>query len=164
MMIGPDFSRELRRGEEDEVDTLLRKAFDGSGEADLVRALRKDGVMAGESVATWDGRIAGYYALSYMVAPKGWLCLAPVAVSPDRQRSGLGRRMIGMLAEWARLSQTYVVVLGQVAFYERAGFSQARAQGLTSLYPLEHMMLAGPGVDVPKVVALKYPKAFAKLD
>ena len=162
MMIGPDFSRELRRGEEDEVDALLRAAFDGTGEADLVKALRKDGAIAGESVATWGGRIAGYYALSHMVAPKGWLCLAPVAVSPDRQHSGLGRRMIGMLAEWARLSQTYVVVLGQVEFYEKAGFSHARAQGLTSSYPLEHMMIAGPGADVPKV-ALKYPKAFAKL-
>jgi putative acetyltransferase len=160
MLIGPDFSRELRRGEEDEVDALLRSAFDGAAEAELVRALRKTGAMAGESVATWDGRIAGYYALSHMVAPKGWLCLAPVAVSPDRQGSGLGRRMMGMLSEWARLSETYVVVLGQVAFYERAGFSQARAQGLTSPYPLAHTMIAGPGTDVP-VAALQYPKAFA---
>ncbi len=160
VLIGPDFSRELRRGEEDEVDALLRSAFDGADEAELVRALRKTGAMAGESVATWDGRIAGYYALSHMVAPKGWLCLAPVAVSPDRQGSGLGRRMMGMLSEWARLSDTYVVVLGQVAFYERAGFSQARAQGLTSPYPLAHTMIAGPGSDVP-VAALQYPKAFA---
>lgn len=163
MLIGPDFSRELRRGEEDEVDALLRAAFDGAAEAELVRDLRKTDAMAGESVATWDGRIAGYYALSHMVAPKGWLCLAPVAVSPDRQGSGLGRRMMGMLSEWARLSETYVVVLGQVAFYERAGFSQARAQGLTSPYPLAHTMIAGPGADVP-VAALQYPKAFAKLD
>ena len=132
MLIGPDFSRELRRGEEDEVEALLRSAFDGAAEAELVRALRKTGAMAGESVATWDGRIAGYYALSHM----------------------------GMLSEWARLSQTYVVVLGQVAFYERAGFSQARAQGLTSPYPLAHTMIAGPGTDVP-VSALQYPKAFA---
>ncbi|MBM1814120.1 GNAT family N-acetyltransferase [Pseudosulfitobacter pseudonitzschiae] len=159
MLIGPDFSRELRRGEEDAVDALLRSAFDGPDEAELVHALRRAGAMAGESVATWDGRIAGYYALSHMVAPKGWLCLAPVAVSPDRQRHGLGRRMIGMLAEWARLSETYVVVLGQVSFYERAGFSLARAQRLNSPYPLEHTMIAGPGADVP-AVALKYPKAF----
>ncbi|ASM73197.1 MULTISPECIES: GNAT family N-acetyltransferase [Roseobacteraceae] len=162
MMIGPDFSRELRRGEEDEADALLRTAFDGPDEADLVRALRKAGAMAGESVTTWDGRIAGYYALSYMIAPKGWLCLAPVAVVPDRQRSGLGRQMMGMLVEWARLSETYVVVLGQVAFYEKAGFSHARAQGLTSPYPLEHTMIAGPGLDVP-VVNLTYPKPFARL-
>ncbi|WP_028958559.1 GNAT family N-acetyltransferase [Sulfitobacter sp. 20_GPM-1509m] len=159
MLIGPDFSRELRRGEEDEVDALLRSAFDGPDEAELVHALRKAGAMAGESVATWDGRIAGYYALSHMIAPKGWLCLAPVAVSPDRQGHGLGRQMVGMLAEWARLSETYVVVLGQVSFYEQAGFSLARAQGLSSPYPLEHTMIAGPGTDVP-AAALKYPKAF----
>jgi len=43
--------------------------------------------------------------------------------------------MIGMLTEWARLSKTSVVVLGQVPFYERVGFSAARARnaGLQSV-------------------------------
>ncbi|MEB8389033.1 N-acetyltransferase [Rhodobacteraceae bacterium KMM 6894] len=155
----PEFSREMRRGEEPAVRDLLVRAFGGPAEADLVEALRRAGSIAGEVVLPFQGGIVGYYALSQMRAPEGWLCLAPVAIAPDWQGSGHGRRMIGMLAEWARRSGTHVVVLGQVPFYERAGFSVERAARLTSAFPVEHTLLAGPGEDAPQL-ALTYPKAF----
>lgn len=155
-----DFMREMRRGEEGAVDALLRAAFAGDGEAQLVRALRKAGDMAGESVLTLEGEIAGYLALSWLQRPKGWLCLAPVAVHPAHQGRGIGRRMCGMVSEWARIAGRRVVVLGDVAFYERAGFSGARAARLTSPYPIAHTLLAGPGEDAPEG-ELIYPKAFA---
>ena len=106
-----------------------------------------------------DGSLVGYYALSAMKAPKHWLCLAPVAVHPDWQGQGHGRRMIGQLSAWAKASQQYVVVLGQVEFYERAGFDQSRAAELDGPYPQENTLLAGPGEDQPKA-ALVYPPAF----
>jgi putative acetyltransferase len=159
MVTGPDFVRDMRHGEEDAVDALLSVAFASGEEADLVCRLRKDRDMAGESVLAWQGEIVGYFALSYMSAPKGWLCLAPVAVHPDWQGKRHGQRMIGLLSEWARISRCHVVVLGQVAFYERAGFSHARAARLTSPFPVSKTMLAGPGADAPRVT-LKYPKAF----
>ena len=159
---GHDFMREMRAGEETQVEQLLQKAFRGNDEARLVRLLRKEGVMAGESVVAEDGRIVGYFALSEFVKPKGWLCLAPVAVLPERQGQGIGRRMMGMLSEWARLAGKTVVVLGQVPFYERGGFSAARAAKLTTPYPVEHTLLAGPGQDVPEA-ELVYPAAFAGL-
>jgi putative acetyltransferase len=65
-----------------------------------------------------------------------------------------------MLAEWARCSGIYVTVLGQVAFYERAGFSAARAARLTSPYPVAQTLIAGPGDDAPEA-GLIYPAAFA---
>lgn len=156
---GPDFARELRAGEEDQVDALLHAAFGGRDEAALVRKLRKARCVAGETVLTWDGEIIGYYALSFMVRPKGWLCLAPVAIKPELQGHGYGKRMIGFLSEWARLTQTPVVVLGDPAFYERAGFSRAKAARLTGPYPIDHTMLAG--MDKPaKPQALVYPAPF----
>lgn len=125
--------------------------------------LRKTGAIAGEMVLPGqDGAIIGYYALSHFVKPKGWLCLAPVAIRPDEQGRGYGRRMIGQLAEWARLTGSYVVVLGQPEFYGKCGFSSARAARLTSAYPVTHMLLAGPGEDVPQE-ALTYPKVFDQL-
>ena len=145
MVMSPDFLRELRRGEEPAVDALLRAAFDGEEEAAQVMAA--------------DGEIIAYLALSRMVAPKGWLCLAPVAVHPDWQGRRIGRRMVGLITEWARISGTTVVVLGQVPFYERAGFSAARAARLTSPYPIAHTLLAGPGTDAPEAT-LTYPRAF----
>lgn len=161
-MIGRGFCREMRRGEEAEVRALLEACFDGPGESRLVEALRKGRMIAGEMVLPDDDGIIGYYALSWLQKPKGWLCLAPVAVRPDLQGQGLGRRMIGQLSEWARLSKTNVVVLGEVGFYERAGFSAARAAGLSGPYPIEHTLLAGPGEDVP-VQGLVYPRPFETL-
>lgn len=159
----PDHARALHRGEEEQVDVLLRAAFDGTAEANLVKALRKSGAIAGETVLPMGDRIVGYYALSKMVAPKPWLCLAPVAIAPDVQGRHFGLRMMGMLTEWARLSKTTIVVLGSVPFYERGGFSLARAANLTSPYPNAHTMLAGDGDGAPKETLI-YPKVFADLD
>ncbi len=159
MAITPDFARDLRPGEEPAVDALLRGSFPTAEEAKLVTKLRKSRAIAGETVLPMDGQIIGYYALSYMVRPKGWLCLAPVAIHPDLQRCGYGKRMMGMLTEWARLTKAPVVVLGTPDFYERAGFSRAKAAQLQSPYPIENTMLAG--LDAPaKPQKLVYPSAF----
>lgn len=159
MTKAPGFTREMRPGEEAGVEALLRLAFGGLDEARLVAALRKSGAMAGEMVLPCDGGIIGYYALSRFIRPKGWLCLAPVAIHPDWQGMRHGKRMIGQLTEWARLSGTCVVVLGQPEFYGRTGFSAARAAQLGSPYPLDHTLLAGPGTDAPRET-LVYPKPF----
>ena len=94
MVVGPDVTREMRPGEAEEVDALLRAAFPGPEEAELVRALRRDGAMMWEFVQPWAGRIGAYAAISRMVEPAGWGCLAPVAVWPDWQRG---------LAAWPRV-------------------------------------------------------------
>lgn len=162
MLRAPGFLRELKQGDEPAVDALLRAAFGGQSEVRLVAALRKSGAMAGESVLPGpdgpDGPV-GYFALSAFERPKGWLCLAPVAIHPDWQGRGHGRRMMGMLAGWADASAQTIVVLGQPGFYERAGFSRARAADLTTPFPRDHTMLMGPGRDAP-TRTLVYPKAF----
>ena len=162
MVTQGDFQREMRNGEEAQVDRLLQRAFGGPDEVQLVRKLRKSKLMAGEVVVPNGDRIIGYYALSWMQEPKKWLCLAPVAIDPDWQGQRQGRRMIGMLSEWARLSRTYVVVVGPPDFYEKAGFSLDRSRNLTSPYPLDHTLLAGPGADAPSQ-RLVYSKPFEGL-
>lgn len=159
MIAKPGFCRALRAGEEAQVDALLGAAFDSGAEARLVTALRRSGAIAGEMVLPLNGEIAGYYALSHFRRPEGWLCLAPVAIHPEHQRQGHGRRMVGQLAEWARLTGQVVVVLGQAEFYQRAGFRRASAELLSSPYPIEHTLIAGPEEDLPKE-RLVYPAAF----
>jgi putative acetyltransferase len=182
MVIGPDFIRMMRPGEEAEVDALLRRAFGGQDEAELVRALRRDGAMLVEAVLPWLDRIGAYAAFSRMTAPEGWACLAPVAVQPEWQRGALwdskrgsgrkkdwqfGRRLVSALTmpfieASPRLPSGYpttLVVLGEPAFYERCGFSRARAARLTSPYPLSHTMIARAGNDAPQET-LVYPRAF----
>lgn len=152
-----EFMREMRAGEEAAVDALLRTAFDSAEEAEIVRALRKAGDIAGEQVVAEDGAVIGYLGLSAMRAPRGWLCLAPVAVAPDRQGQGIGRRMVRFVAGWADAAGQTLVVLGDPAFYERCGFR--KAEGLTSPFPIEHTLVAGPAKAKPGT-ALVYPKAF----
>ncbi|MDA7428184.1 N-acetyltransferase [Primorskyibacter aestuariivivens] len=155
------FLRDLKRGEERGVDALLRAAFGGEEEVRIVEKLRKSGAMAGESVLPGPDGPVGYFALSRFVKPKGWLCLAPVAVHPDWQGMGHGKRMTGMLAGWAMASGQTIVVLGEPDLYERAGFSRARAARLTSPFPLSHTMLLAPGADAPEA-ELIYPSAFQR--
>jgi putative acetyltransferase len=152
----------MRAGEENQIDLLLQNAFGSDAEARLVRSLRKTRVIAGETVLPMDGQIVGYYALSYMIKPKGWLCLAPVAVHSDMQRQGHGKRMVGILTEWARLTKTTVVVLGHPAFYTAAGFSHSHAAHLTSPYPIKNTLLAGTRKPA-HAQSLVYPKAFDRV-
>ncbi|MBW6418454.1 GNAT family N-acetyltransferase [Celeribacter sp. PS-C1] len=153
----PDFMREMKRGEENAVTDLLTSAFGQKDEAQLVEALRKSKAIAGEMVLPMAGEVIGYAALSKMIAPKGWLCLAPVAIRPDLQARGYGRRLVGMITQWAELSGQTLVVLGDPAFYSRCGFKPI-AEGFTSPYPLDHTLTAGPAKAKSK--ELIYPKAF----
>ncbi|WP_417253999.1 GNAT family N-acetyltransferase [Celeribacter sp.] len=153
----PDFMREMKRGEEPAVAALLDAAFGQKDEAQLVETLRKSRAIAGEMVLPMGGEVIGYAALSKMVSPKGWLCLAPVAIRPDLQARGFGRRLVGMISQWAEMSGQTVVVLGDPAFYTRCGFAPV-AEDFTSPYPLDHTLVAGPAKG--KIRTLTYPKAF----
>ena len=66
----PSFLRPMRADETSKVDTLLRIAFEGPSEAELVIKLREAGEMAGEMVLPLGDELIGYYALSRMVLPK----------------------------------------------------------------------------------------------
>ena len=155
----PGFIRAATDHDMAAIDALLTAAFGGTEEVALVHALRQAGAMRGEQVIPLGDGLIGHYALSAMVAPRGWLCLAPVAIAPDWQGMGHGRRMVAQLAAWADQTATPVVVLGQPDFYGKAGFSSAAAHNLTSPYPVDHTLLAGVG-DTAPVATLRYPAAF----
>ncbi|WP_264210477.1 GNAT family N-acetyltransferase [Leisingera thetidis] len=85
MVAGPDTLTGVGEEHFDEVVALLLAAFPTDAEARLVRQLRADGDMLAEFQKPWDGKIGGYFALSRMLAPEGWACLAPMAVRPEWQ-------------------------------------------------------------------------------
>lgn len=142
----------------DLVDALLRSAFDTGAEADLVRELRADRDIATEITFQEHGELLGYAALSWMRSPDGWLCLAPLAVAPGAQGRGIGSKVLQLTLKWAAERDLMIVVLGDPAYYEPRGFSQARAAELRAPYPNEHLMLAGRGSEAPKA-RLVYPLA-----
>ena len=71
-------------------------------------------------------------------------------------------RIVAKIAKVANTIGPEIVVLGDPAFYEAAGFSTARAAMLSSPYPVEYTSLAGPGDDAPNETLI-YPDAFSKL-
>lgn len=170
----PGTLRPAEAGDYPEIDTVLRAAFGGTEEAFLIERLRFDGAVWHEFVMDHEGHVAGYYALTRMIAPRGWACLAPVAVRPEWQRGALARidngapwqigtemmrALVDRVENRAEGLPETVVVLGEPAFYGRTGFSLERASRLRSPYPIAHTLIARAGTDSPDET-LVYPAAF----
>ena len=146
------------------VRRILEAAFGGPAEADLVDALAADGDLAALIVAEAAGRVVGVVALSPMGGMAA-LALAPVAVTPDAQRRGIGKALVREALHFAKENDAAAVfVLGDPAYYEPLGFSRACAQEVRSLYSGPHFMAAnlrGAGALAPG--AVEYAPAFAAL-
>lgn len=162
MTQAPDFMRPARAIDHDAIDALLRAAFPTPAEAALVQSLRAADQIEVELVMPWPAGLVGYLALSRMEAPSGWLALAPVAVAPAWQGKRLGSRMVAGALRLMAIKGVTTVVLGSPSFYARAGFSLTRASHLTSPFPLDHTLIARPGMDGPRDTLI-YPAAFAQV-
>ena len=131
--------REEAQADIDGVWAVNTQAFPTNSEADLVTALRASADCI-SLVAHENGVIVGHILFSPVVLRSGGkkLCLfglAPMAVSPARQRSGIGSQMvISGLAECQRRGADAVVVLGHPNFYPRFGFRSSLEFGLDSDY------------------------------
>lgn len=123
------------------VREVNRRAFGQEDEARLVDALRDGGYARLSLVAEEDGRVVGHVLFSDLpidtrdgTLPA--LALAPVAVLPDRQRRGVGSRLIREgLRACAGAGHRVVVVLGHADYYPRFGFSARLAERLESPFP-----------------------------
>lgn len=162
--------RPEQHGDHAEVAALLKAAFGGTAEADLVTRLRdnKDIVLALAAVTT-HGTIVGYIAcprLQLMQDAPGIpvVGVAPLAVAPAHQRGGIGGAL--MAASLERLRQqgeALVFVLGDPAYYTRFGFDLASAEPFASDYAGPHFMALALRADAPANGRLIYPRAFSDL-
>jgi putative acetyltransferase len=125
------------------VNTL---AFGQPNEADLVDALR-DTVQPTISLVAREGEeVVGHIFFSPVTVTAGtvtagtvgegtavWtaLALGPMAITPVRQRQGIGSALVAAgLEVCRRRGETVVFVLGHPAFYPRFGFVPASPLGL----------------------------------
>jgi putative acetyltransferase len=141
-------------------------AFAQPVEAQLVDDLRSAGDAVFSLVAVEDERIVGHAMFSKMKAPFAALALGPVAVLPERQRTGIGGQLIrDGLARSEAAGWVGIFVLGDPAYYGRFGFHGERASGFQSPYAGPHLMALalGPG-DLPVGSgSIRYAPAFASL-
>lgn len=147
-------------------------AFPTELEADLVQRLERDGDAAISLVAEDAGVVIGHILFSRMqVRSDGReleaLGLAPVAVLPDRQGTGVGSALIeaGLSAARDRRADL-VFVLGEPEFYGRFGFSAKCARPFASPYAGEYFLAHMLGNDIPAPASGRadYAPAFAELE
>jgi putative acetyltransferase len=119
---------------------ILRRAFGGETEAELVEALRAAGKITHSLVAKSDGRLVGCIVFSPMTIGDDKesvpaVGLAPVAVLPGFQGLGIGSRLIKEGLDACRSAgHTRVIVLGHPGYYPRFGFVPASTFGISSTY------------------------------
>lgn len=151
------------------VADLLRAAFGGGYEAELVDRLRREGLVAGALVALQDGEVVGHEMFSPLSVevegrPVNAVSLAPVAVRPDCQRRGIGSRLIREGIEAMRSEgRAAIIVVGHPGYYPRFGFSAALAAKLSSPFEGEAFMALEliPGALAGRSGSVGYPAAFS---
>jgi putative acetyltransferase len=147
-------------------------AFETPAEASLVDALRERADPLVSLVAEEGGAIVGHIVLSPMSLPGHpelvIMGLGPMAVTPDRQRRGIGSALVRSgLEECRELGVGAVCVLGHPSYYPRFGFESASRFGIGSEYdvPDEAFMALElqPGYLANAAGTIRYHPAFGEL-
>lgn len=147
-------------GPHDQLATrkIVEEAFGDAGEetADFLDALRDDGCILGEWLAE-DGRMP----IGHIVFSRVWIeqpdgvrmeaaMLTPLAVRPDRQRTGVGLKLMEHTMKLLeQRGEIIFLVLGHPDYYPRAGFNAVAANNVTSPWPGEPAFMAR-GANLPK--------------
>jgi putative acetyltransferase len=162
--------RDVTPNDEAVVRDLVTAAFPSDMEARLVHTLRHCRALVLEQVAIdASGTVVGHVAYSRVtpaaIGPGQALqiaCLAPVSVSPDKQRSGIGSTLItASLEKLKNLGEDLVLVLGPPSYYPRFGFDPVLARKVQGPYagdPFMALALTEAGSrDLPIEVAFATP-------
>jgi putative acetyltransferase len=155
------------------VRALNKSAFESPLESRLVDALREQADPTISLVAENEGVIVGHIMFSPVTHAGDpelkVIGLAPMAVSPDRQRQGIGSRLVEAgLAQCRELGFAAVIVLGHPEYYPRFGFRPSTEFGIVSKYevPAEVFMALElqSGALTDKKGRVEYHPAFAMFD
>lgn len=129
----------------------------------IVEALRSAGALTLSLVAEDQGQVVGHIAFSPALVDGvdlGWYTLGPVAVSPDRQRQGIGSRLVRAGLEALRgLGANGCLLVGDPHFYERFGFRNAPSLRVEEV-PAEYFLCLPFAGEVPRGIATHHPAFF----
>ena len=159
--------RHARPDDHTAIRSLIEAAFGQIDEADLVERLRADGDVMFELIEEEAGQVVGHILYSRLWADSEHLyaALAPLAVRPERQRSGVGKRLTAASIETAKdFGAHAVLVLGHPDYYPKFGFSRDAAALVKSPYSESpaFMALALEDGALDRPVLIAYPNAFGQ--
>ncbi|MBW4635719.1 MAG: N-acetyltransferase [Iphinoe sp. HA4291-MV1] len=125
------------------IRQVITDAFGQTKEAELVDKIRNSANFIPELslVALENGDVLGHILFSCIVieVPEQIpaLALAPLAVTPLRQRQSIGSQLVKVgLSKCRESDYSIVVVVGEPRYYRRFGFQKARKFGLHSSLPI----------------------------
>jgi putative acetyltransferase len=135
----PVLVRPEQDGDRAAVRAVNAAAFASTAEADLVAALREQARQLVSLVAESGGVVVGHILFSPVTidgrAGLKIMGLAPMAVSPEQQRRGVGTALVKAGLELCRqLGAGAAVVLGHPSYYPRFGFQPAARFGIGCEY------------------------------
>ena len=158
-------------GDDQAVRAVHLGAFPTAVEADLVEQLQRDGEVVLSLVATEEECVVGHVLISRMTAEGDGRAyravgLAPIAVLPERQRSGVGAQLIREAVTRLReQGEDLVFLVGEPNYYRRFGFDPATAAPFASPYAGPYFMaLALNDAALPATGRAEYAPAFADLE
>ncbi len=125
--------REERPDDVAAVRDLNRRAFGQDQESNIVDALRANGAALLSLVATLNDRVVAHIMYSPVIIGDNvrGAALGPMAVLPERQRQGIGRKLIE--AGNRKLKDAgcpFIIVVGHANYYPRFGFRPASEHGI----------------------------------
>jgi putative acetyltransferase len=131
--------RAENENDRDAVFAVNLSAFEAPAEATLVNVLREQAQPVLSLVAEENGNVVGHIMFSPVSLSENpdikVMGLAPMAVSPEHQRKGIGSALVRAGLEQCRqLGFVAVVVLGHPEYYPRFGFSPSSRFGIDSEY------------------------------
>ena len=121
-----------------QIRRLNEQAFETPAEANVVDALRLACPNSLSLVAADGNQVIGHILFSPAVVDFAGskiegMGLAPMAVLPDKQRQGIGSRLVKQGLEILQKRDCpFVIVLGHPGYYPRFGFELASKHGLSS--------------------------------
>ena len=160
--------RQERPDDERELAALIDAAFGDTETSAFTSMLRESPGYVPELtfVAEDGGELVGFTMLSYVAAGgRDVLILTPMAVRPDRQRSGVGKQVVrAAVATADARGEPVVLVEGVPSYYPQFGFRSASELGFERPDPRipERAWMALPlGAWDPAVAAaVVYPGFF----
>lgn len=158
--------RFARAADHPAIAEVVEAAFGQPDEARLVQRLRAGGDVMFELVSEHEGQLNGHilYSRLWADSQRLYAALAPLAVRPGLQRTGVGSALTRASLDQAREFGAHgVIVLGHPAYYPRFGFSAETAAQVRSIYaggPGFMALALEPGA-FDDAVSVHYPDAFA---
>jgi putative acetyltransferase len=129
--------RDEMPADESSIHAVNAAAFETDAEARLVDALRAHGRLHLSLVAVEDTALVGHIAFSPLTItrPDGAVVegigLGPLAVTRERQRLGIGSRLVRAGLDRLQVGgHPFCIVLGDAAYYPRFGFERASKFGI----------------------------------